>query len=115
MAGKDDHPASGGDRLVYMLKAVRLDAAARLENADLPEARIFRSYAPEIVPHAANDACDLALRGPGKGAPDVTPGALGGPKNGPFRRPIAPPRAEAQSSGNAANAPNNNAAPQASK
>jgi len=89
-----------------MLNAVRLDAAARLENADLPEARIFRSDAP---------ACDLALRGPGKGAPDVTPGALGGPKNGPFRRPIAPPRAEAQSSGNAANAPNNNAAPQASK
>src|SRR5262249_40587895 len=37
------------------------------------------------------------------------------PRCGPIRRPIAPPRADAQSSGNIAKAPNNNATAQASR
>jgi len=36
-------------------------------------------------------------------------------RKGPIRRPKAPPRAYAQSSGNIAKAPNNNPAPQASR
>jgi hypothetical protein len=36
MAGEDDHPPPGRDCTIDMLKAVRLDAPARLEDEYIP-------------------------------------------------------------------------------
>jgi hypothetical protein len=59
MPGEDDHAAPGSDRPIYVLKAVRLDAPAGIEDEDFTQMRILRRDPAEIVPHAGNDVGDL--------------------------------------------------------
>src|SRR6516162_5929239 len=61
MAGENDHPPSGGDRTLDVLEAVRLNAPARLKDAEFLEMRVFGRDASEVVPHAGDDARDLGL------------------------------------------------------
>src|ERR1700751_2717745 len=82
MAGKDDHPPAGGDGPVHVLEAVRLNPAARFEDADFAEVRVFGSHATEIVPHASDDTSNLAIGQLGEGAFDITPRAFGDPEKG---------------------------------
>ena len=45
-----------------MLKAMRLDALARFEDADFPQMRVLGRDAAEIVPIAGDDTRDLDRR-----------------------------------------------------
>ena len=51
MSREEYHPSLGRDRAVHMLKAMRLDALARFEDADFPQMRVLGRDAAEIVPH----------------------------------------------------------------
>src|SRR5579885_3700751 len=73
MAGKDDHAAAGGEGAVEMLEADRLDRPARGEHVDAAQMRVFGGDPAEIVPHAADDALDLAGRQGGEGQGEVAP------------------------------------------
>ncbi len=77
MPGKDDHPAPRGDGPINVLKAVRLDAPAGVEDADSAQMRIFGRDPAEIVPHAGNDLRDPGFRNIGQRAGDVEPDAFG--------------------------------------
>ena len=43
---------------------------------------IFRREAAEVVPHAADDPCNLGLGKAGKGTADVAPGMFGDAQKG---------------------------------
>src|SRR5271155_1416842 len=73
MAGEDDHSPPGSNRPVDMLEALRLDAPARLEDANFLEMREFSRDAAEVVPHAGNDVRDFGLRKFGKGTVQIQP------------------------------------------
>ncbi len=88
MAGENDHPPARRDRSVDMLKAARLDPAARLEDADVLQMRVFGRDAAEIVPHAANDVRDLALRKLGKARRRLCRARLEMPRDGPISAPV---------------------------
>ena len=77
--------------------------------------RVFGREAPEIIPHASDDAFNLGLGKSGKGAVDVAPSMSVTGRRGPMPRASAPPKADAQSSGKTLNMPNKNAAPQDSR
>ena len=85
MPGEDDHAAPRGDRPIDVLDAVRLDAAAGFEHADLMQMRILGRDPAEIVPNTGNDVFDLGFRKPGQGAADVEPGAFGNAEPGTDR------------------------------
>src|SRR5690349_1587885 len=95
MPGEDDHPAPGGDRPIDMLEAMRLDPPAGFEDADVAQMRIFGGDAAEIVPHAGDDAPDLGLGQPGKGAAEVAPSKLGDAE----KRPDTTPQRTAEGGG----------------
>ena len=82
MTGEDEHPPPGCDCPVYMLKAVRLDPAARLEHSDLAQVRIFGGHPSQIVPHVSNDSLDLNFRHSGECPPKIAPSALGDGERG---------------------------------
>jgi hypothetical protein len=84
MAGKDDHPPSGGDGIIQVLETVRLNAPARGKNADIPQMRVFGGDPSEIVPHPPDDPLDLAFGQFGKGSPQIGPGALRDPEEWPY-------------------------------
>jgi hypothetical protein len=60
-----------------MLKAVRLDPAARLEDSDLAQMRILGRNPAQIVPHVGYDALDLDFRKSREGSAQIAPCALG--------------------------------------
>jgi hypothetical protein len=76
MAGENDHPPPGSDRTLDVLEAVRLNAPARLKDAEFLEMRVFGRDASEVVPHAGDDARDLGLGQLGKGAAKIKPSPL---------------------------------------
>ncbi len=80
MPGEDDHAAPRRDRPIYVLEAVRLDAAAGFEHADLTQMRILGRDPAEIVPHLRNDVRDFVVCEFRQGSPDVEPGAFGNPE-----------------------------------
>jgi hypothetical protein len=77
MAGEDDHPPPGGNRPVHVLKAVRLDPAARLEDLDLAQMRILGGNPAEIVPHLSDNSLDLDFRKSGECPPEIAPSTFG--------------------------------------
>jgi hypothetical protein len=76
IAREDDHPPPGGDCPVHMLKAVRLDPAAPLEDSDLAQVRIFGRHPAQVVPHAGDDALDLGPRKLGECPREIAPSAI---------------------------------------
>ena len=77
MAGEDDHPPPRRNRPSDMLKAMRLDAPAWLEDANFLKMRVFGCDAAKIVPHAGDDARDFFLGKLGKGAAEIASGPFG--------------------------------------
>src|SRR4051812_49103526 len=83
MSGEDDHPATGGDRPIDMLEAMRLNPPSRLENADSAQMRIFGGNAAEIIPHGDDNPPDLGLGKLGESAAEVAPGKFGNTEKRP--------------------------------
>ena len=81
MAGEDD-PSPGGDCPIDIFETADLNAAARFEDIDLPQMRVFGHDAAEIVPHAGDHARDLVIRKLGKGAAEVSASPVRDPKTG---------------------------------
>jgi hypothetical protein len=111
---EDDHPATGCNRPIHMFEAMRLDPPARLENADFPQMWVFGGDAR--LSHMPVTMRSISVsESSGKARLMLHRACLETPRKGPMRRASAPPKAEAQSSGNNSNTPNKGAAPQASR
>jgi hypothetical protein len=67
MAGEEDHPPPGRDRLIHMFEAARLDGPPGCSKTHFPKVRVGHDPA-EIVPHAGDHARDFGLETSGEGA-----------------------------------------------
>jgi hypothetical protein len=98
-----------------MFEAMRLDPPARFENADFPQMWVLAATRPRLSHMPVTKRSISVSESSGKARLMFRRACLETPGKGPMRRASAPPKAEAQSSGNNSNTPNKGAAPQASR